>query len=343
MFKVKDDLAGAQVACQVCGATVAVPEPGQEVQQPPAATPAQPPPPSSPQRTTAPCPSCAEPIPANAIICPYCKEEVTPDLSPEQQRTRLAELLKSVQSHDAQGIADDDMNRGGFFAVKTIVVGIISALSLLLIAVGAASANLSGLIVLGVILLIIFGIAFLVSVNNDYQASHIHDAPSAAKALSRYLKAAQTNRQSKAYYALAPLARKNAPVQPPKLDKIPGHTGGPSCVDDLSSFKDYVKTIFRGPSSQSRTVQIKKTRVVAEHDAFAVVETEVHFQSYPSWVIITILISPLICVLLIVILTKREKYTIRKLSIRHDGRWYIADPGYEGAIDRVAADACANL
>lgn len=342
MFKVRDDLAGTQVSCQVCGSSIAVPLPGQGVQVAPVAHRVETPPPAAPAAAGAmkACPSCAEQIPANVFRCPFCKEQFSEEMPVEQQREQLAKLLGSVRNHDPQS---DAMSRGGFFAGKTIVLASLSGLSLLGIAAGFAGTDLEGLAVAGIIFLLIFGIAFLVSAWNDYQASHIQDAASAEKALRRYLLAAQTNRSLKAYYALAPHARTDAPVAPPPLEKIPANNAGPSQVNDPESFKSYLLTIFKGPSLNSRMVQFKKTRLVAEHDSFAVVEVEVAFSSYPTLLLLTILISLLIAIILVLVLTKKETHTVRKLLIKHEGRWYIADPGFEGAIDQVAAKAAATF
>jgi hypothetical protein len=344
MFKVRDDLVGSTVTCQVCGAAVPVPSPTHDLTDvsPRRSAPVAPPFAPPPSNTIA-CPACAEQIPAGALRCPLCKEEIVRDLTPEQQRTQLAELLRSVTEHatDAHAVEQDAAQRGGFFAVKTLVLGGFAILSLILLVGGVLATNGEVAIVMGVILGLIFGLATLVSLSNDNQASHIQDAPTAEKAFRRYFMAMQTGRQRKAYFALAPSARTNAPVEIPQFEKLPSRPG-PACVDDPTSFAEYVKCIFAGGSQHNRSVQLKKVKIVSQYDAFAVVEAQVDFSSYASLLLLTILINILVCAIVVVVFTKREKRTIHKLLIQHEGRWYIADPGFEGAIDRLAAKAAAS-
>lgn len=349
MFKVKDELAGGQVNCQVCGSALAVPAasavaetPAVRVVAPPlAARPESAGPQAKPGASLCACPSCSEAIPSNARQCPFCDEIIQLQMSEEEQKNHLVQLLRSIREQDLQRAEVEARSRGGFMAQKSIVLGSLAVLGIASILVGALASGLEGLIALGVFLVLIFGIAALVSLSNDYGAAHIQDAPSAEKAFRRYFMSMKTARYSKAYYALAPLTRENAPVEPLKLAKLPSRVS-PRLVNDLSSYQEYVQSIFRGTSSNTRMVQLKKTRVVADHGDFAVVESEVEFSGYPTLLLLVLLLSLLLGIILILVMTKKETWVTRKLLIRHEGRWYIADPGYESAIDRVAARATAE-
>jgi len=347
VFRVKDEFAGRQIQCQVCQAEVTVPELPELGEEPSAHPEPSPSAPSSapdqapahPQGATIECSACAENIPAGSVFCPLCGEELTDQVDASQAAQMLQASLDSLDSHlgDMQGRSGDYKLKGGFLATKTIVAMVFMALCIGLIVLGAQMRrDGEPLIVIGVILAIIFGIALLVSLTNDYRSSHIQDRRDPAQALKNFLTAVRTKRTARAFACLAPQARKSGKVKTVTFQKV---KSSPDSFDirDVESFGKYWASIFRGPSGHTRGVQIKKIRKLKEGDqGLAVVEAELAFSSYPSWLIATILLNVLICVVLILICTKREKLTIRKLLVKRENRWFFVESQLQGPLDKVA-------
>jgi ribosomal protein S27E len=336
VFKVKDEAAGGKIRCQVCGAELTVPAGGAT---PPASSHTETPSERQevPSGNTKPCPACAEDIPSGSVKCPYCGESLKGHLSSEDQEALLQQNLKALDDHmsDPGKLDADEKLRGGFLAVKTIIVGVIAAGAVVMMVAGFSMRHpdAEALAGFGVILFLIFGIASLVSLAHDYGASHIQDASTPEKALRRYLMAIRTGRTNKAYASVSPGARKVGEVETVKYDKIPPNTGKFS-IDDVATFKKYWRSVFRGPSRQTRGLQLKRVKKVKEiGEGVAVVEVECLFTNFPSLVILTILISWLICLILVLILQKKTKVVIRKLLVKRNGKWYIADGEFEGPLD----------
>ena len=342
VFKVKDGAAGRRVRCQVCGSELTVPTGGE-----PPPGPSLPTAPSAQQEAPAPapagntiaCPACAEDIPAGYPKCPYCGESLKKHMSPEDQEALLQKSVKALDDHVSDpGMLEADVRlRGGFFAVKTIILALITAGTVAMIVGGFTSdgSDAEVLAGFGIIFAIIFGIALLVSLAHDYGASHIQDASTPEKAFRRFFMAIRTGRSGKAYASVAPGARLVGRVETVDFEKIPPNTGS-YAITDAATFKQYWRSVFKGPSLQTRGVQLKRVKKVRETgDGLAVVEVEFLFTNYPSLLILTILLNLIICAILIVVLQKKTKVRIRKLLMKRRGKWYIAEGEFEGPLDRV--------
>ena len=176
----------------------------------------------------------------------------------------------------------------------------------------------------------------LVALAHDYSASHIQDATKPDKAFRRFFMAVRTRRSGKAYASLVPAARRAGPVDTVKIKNIPPNTGNYS-ITNTAGFAKYWRSVFKGPSSQARGVQLKRARTVKEtRDGLALVEVEYVFTSYPSLVMLTLfLLGPILCLILILIVRKKTPVKIRKLLIKCRGKWYLAEGEFQGPLDRV--------
>ena len=341
IFRVKDEYAGRQVQCQVCQAEITVPESpelSEEAQAAPMPAPMPEPGPTAPQTATVECPACAESIPAGSAVCPLCGESLSGQLDAGQASRILDDSLASLDAHlgDRQSTEEDTRLKGGLLTTKTIVLMVITGLCVAMIASGA-SMRRDGepLIAIGIILGIIFGISVLVSLTNDYRSIHIQDCRDPAKALKNYLTAIRTKRTSKAFACLVPEARQSGRARSVKFTKIKSALGDFTILD-AASFAKYWTSVFKGPSGQTRSVQIKKVYKIKEGDqGLALVEAELAFSSYPSWLIALILLNLIICVIAIMACTKRESLTIRKLMVQRDNRWFIVEGELQGRLDQA--------
>lgn len=332
-FRVRDEVAGQMVTCQVCGASVlanavAAVEPIASPGLIHAAAP------KVPETDNISCPACAEAIPRKSIRCPFCKEALSTSLTDSQKNTVIKGVLQSLDSHST---AQDDDLRGGLLCLKTMILGGITFSFLVLFLYGIMAQNAEGAGVLGFIFGAGFGISFLVSLNNDYQAHHIQDSSSADTALKRFVGAIRTGRVKKAYAAIAPLSRNAHGVASIKFNNAKvAQNAGSSSYNDPKSYAKYWTTIFSGPSSVTRQVTLKSVKVErTTPEGIAIVEMRLGVISYSKLLYLTILLGLLICVILIYVLQARDEVVVRKAMIQHKGRWYILDGAISGDIDRA--------
>ncbi|MCW8132548.1 MAG: hypothetical protein KIS92_19525 [Planctomycetota bacterium] len=334
-FRVRDDLAGQTVTCQVCGASVQAVAAEESAAPPPPPVVAQALP-AAPAGETMACPACAEAIPRNSLRCPYCKERLSSHLTEDQKAAFIQGLKQSMESHAPA--MDDDL-RGGLMTLKTMVVGGFAFAFVVLFLYGIMARDAQAAGVFGFIFGGIFGIAFLVSLNNDYQAHHIPDASSADQALKRYLTALQNRRSRKAFAAVTPLGRRAKDVESIKFNnpKV-AHTPVLSSYGDADGLQKYWKTIFAGPTSTTRSITIKNVQTVRQTpDGLTVVEARLGVTSYSNYLYLTVFLGVLICALLILILQARDEVVVRKVMLKHKGRWYVVDGSISSTIDRAYA------
>jgi len=355
-FEVKDEAAGTSVVCQACGTELHVPgasgPAGAVPESPPAPLP-QAAPDAGPsincpfcaeripgglrscplchEAIPAPgssiaCPACAERIPSGLRSCPLCGEAIAVPWSEEEQDRLLAERLRSLEAYakDLQAQSADKAFKGGFLSNKTIVAGVLFALGLLALCIGAMKGigSESGGVFLsfGILGSLCSGFAVIVSLVNDYRAFHIQDVIYAALAFDRFFTAVRTGRFAKAYVCLAPEARQAGEVPNVTFEspKVPFATGSYS-MRDLPGFKAYWQSIIKGPTAKRRTVRLN--RVMTQHqgrEGFVLLEAEFQF-SYPAFPI-----------------EEHEVKRVRKLLLKGGGRWYLAEGDLEGPCDRMA-------
>ena len=344
-------MAGKQVTCQVCGRFLIAPKLetsagierpfGSPAQNMPFTQQTEFKPPASP--ATAVCPACGEDIPAKASVCPYCNESLANAISKDELAEKLQFVLADLDDHisDPAAQAEDRRIRGGHYSAKTIVAGVLTALALLF-AVGGGLAekriDVGMIILMSVFCAFIPGICLIVSLVNDAKANHILDAKSPEKAFRNFLFAIKSGRAAKAFVALPPSARTMGAAKTIQFNNagIPSHNDA-FFIRDLPSFKAYWKSIFSGPTLQTRGVQIKgSTRSMIGTD-LAVVETEFAITNYPSLAMLSIfLCGPIPTMIIILILQKKEKQNIKKLMIRRKGNWYVADGQLRGQLDNIS-------
>ena len=269
-----------------------------------------------------------------------CGESVGKTLEPEEYDAALAQMRTALAAHvdNSDAMEKDAAMKGGSMAVKTIVLIAIFGLCMVMLIAGLTMrrGDGEGLVVMGIMFGVIFAIPVIVSWLNDTKANHIQDAATPALALTNYLVAVKTGRAQKAYAALVPPGRKSGLVETIKYKGDIPHHNGRFTISDLASYKAYWKTIFTGPSGQNRTVAVKNIKTLREDGDTAVVEAEFATTNYPGWIVITFLISLLVVLILILVMQKKESKKVRKLLIKKDGLWFIADPSLEGLIDRAS-------
>lgn len=349
VFKVKDEQAGQQVICQVCGRTLIAPlaDPAPtaiapfEAPIPQAELPRAYSPPAAP--ATIPCPTCGESISPNASICPYCNELVSGTVSKIDRDAILKDALAKLDAHIADPIAQSEDRKmfGRATSGKTITAGIITGFVMaltLLAGTTSRNASIGGILGMALFMGFIPAICLLVSYLNDSKASHIQNAKTPEEALKNFFTAVRTGRTAKAFVALTPSARTSGPAKTIEFThkSIPSHKEKFS-IFDLPSFKAYWKSIFTGPSMNSRSVKIGAHKRLESSADTAVVQTEFAITSYPSLAILGIFAcGPIPTMILILILQKKEKQSIKKFLIKRSGKWYIAESQLTGPLDSAS-------
>lgn len=340
-FNVKDEWAGQTVQCQVCESSVIVPYPENESASQPVAETEQfyeSSPIQEVDNDSKLCEFCAEPISASAIICPLCGERLTETLPQHQIIEVLKASAEELDAHtsDLENIENDIKLAGKTIGAMTITLSIISLLSLAMIVGGAVMKDGTGLIVFGVILLFCFGLGFLVALTNDLKAK-ISDNETPLKAFKSFVGAITTNRTTKAFARLIPSARNLTRTTYPNVEKINIDTGQLT-MTSVEEMKKYWKGLIKPTSGCNRTCGVKGYKIVSgggPEDKYAIAEVELKVTTYPSILIALVLINLLVCLLVILIVQKKEPLTFRKLMIKSNGKWYFASGDFECVLDEL--------
>lgn len=341
-FNVKDEWAGQTVQCQICQNSIIVPLPEEEHSLPPIAEAPTVQPSPSPQKfgeDSMLCDFCAEPIPAQSAICPLCGESLQDSLPQHQVISMVQANVEELDQYTSmfENLENDEKMAGSTIGVTTIVVGLISLLSIIMIA-GGIMMKKDGelLIVFGIILLIGFGIGFLVALANDLK-SRISDNETALKAFKSFVCAITTNRFSKAYARLSPAARNLSRTTYPEVAKITISMDQPS-ITNPKQMKKYWKGLIKPSGSYNRTCSLKSFKILSGggiEDKYAIAEVDMKITTYPSILIALILLNLLICLIVILIVQKTETLKFRKLMIKSNGKWYFTSGDFGGIMDRL--------
>ena len=346
VFKVRDEMAGKDVTCQVCRGIVKVPAepsyapPSEDVPLPAAEMPPAPAPPGAGvSRLKLPdmmqCPACAEAIPLSSMFCPICGEQLPTLVSTEQKKEHLAKVLATLDEYvaNSDNLAADRKMRGSTFSPLGIVLAVLSVCLLSMIPMGLAVHDGEPLIILGAILGGLLAIISLVALGNDYIYSHISDAKTPVAAFKRYVGAIRSGRANKAFASLVPTARNARAPLTIRFEKIPPNPGT-FPFNEPQSFRKYWRNILKGTGGQVRAMGVKRIRLLNETPGgVAFVEVEFGFTGHSAWWYLTLLINLIVGAIIILAVQKREKKVVRKLLVKRGGRWYVAEGEFEGLLD----------
>ncbi|MFH1377942.1 MAG: hypothetical protein ABIH86_04245 [Planctomycetota bacterium] len=192
-------------------------------------------------------------------------------------------------------------------------------------------------IVIGLALILF--IALIVSVVNDYQATRMQYLSDPVRTFKTYFNSLKTGRYNKAYASVVPSRRAEYyPDIPPY--KVILDESNKKPIENLSDFKAYWKQIFSGPSSQTRSVTLKSCRAIKVNgNSSALVLATYAFSSYTTAILIIMgfFIGPVIALVLIPFISKKEDVIVRKLMIKQGDKWYIAEGVFQGPLDGIAS------
>lgn len=311
-----------EVPCRLCHAPVAVP--------------------AVPAADLTPCPHCARPVPVYESRCAGCGQSTALRLAGADEATQRARLLDELDALAAApgAIMQLDAGRGWRISGRTIAPALFGALCsgallVLALATGGDATGRTVILIFSGILGLIFGGMALGSWLQDRAAWNIAGSDTPERALARWLMAVRTTRAAKSWACVAPHGRANGALEPVAFTKIRRMTE--SCPPGaFQGFRAYWKALFRGEAGETRYAVVKRARVLSRtEDGFALLAADVEFTSYPSWIIFLFLINILALAIGYLATKKRETATIRKLLVYRHQRWWVAEPGWEGALDRA--------
>jgi hypothetical protein len=103
--------------------------------------------------------------------------------------------------------------------------------------------------------------------------------------------------------------------------------------------KKYWYSFVRTSGGYTRTCRITKIKVInPDNDRYAVVEATMSLSSYSSalWALILFGCPGLLLAAIIIAVTqKKDKLKVRKLMIKSNEIWYVAESEFKGVLDGI--------
>jgi len=194
--------------------------------------------------------------------------------------------------------------------------------------------------VLSFMMLLIFGLILLVVFIVDLSVPASDKRTTPALGLKAFLSALRLGRYGYGYYCLLDgdkdgLTRSRQAIEPVKV------YGGDFGFSGLEGFKQYWKGICRPGEGQSRRMVVTNVRTEKSAGDYAQVSGRVRIESYPSAVVWTVLISPLLAIILVLAMTKRQELTLTKLMRKVGSQWFVVN-GELSSVEDNAWEAVAG-
>jgi hypothetical protein len=196
------------------------------------------------------------------------------------------------------------------------------------------------LAVFSFMLLFVFGLILLVAFINDLGVPSFHGRTAPDLGLKTFLAGLRFGRFDLAYACLLEgdkdrLTRSRQAIEPVKV------YGGDFDFSGLEGFKQYWKGICRPGEGQSRRMVATNIRTEKSAGDYAQVSSRVRIESYPSALVWTVLISPLLAIILVLAMTKRQELTVIKLMRKVGNQWFVVN-GELSSVEDNAWEAAAG-
>jgi len=342
-IEVPDDFRSKNFFCTTCGS---------RIQAAGLKTAASAPPTAAGEGPTKKCPYCAETILKAARKCRYCKQDLPDGVDSEFVRDRLR--MKDKKAAD-QGLAAASQSLpsprfGRFRTVTKVMAGLcvlflaLGVLAIILINSSEVSSREEdgwvALAVFSFILLFIFGVVLLVCFINDLNVPSFAKRTTPDLGFKTFLGGVRFGRFDMAYACLLDgdkdgLTRSRQAIEPVKV------YGGDYDFSSMEGFKQYWKGICRPGEGQSRRMVVAQVRSEKSAGDYAQVSGRVRVESYPSAVVWTVLISPLLAIILVLAMTKRQELNVTKLMRRVGDQWFVVN-GELSSLEDNAWEAVAG-
>lgn len=286
------------------------------------------------------CPFCAEEITINSSKCPRCNENLTDNSDIPLTAEVTADLLKKAE-RSINGITSP-IKMTSRISIKSIILFFITALFSVGTAYhlinGAKSSGDTVLLFILVIFIIIFLTASLQNYSLDSKAQLIGNLTDPENFVKQYFSSIRSKRTEHLYEIIAPTGKSKQQTEIIEFDRIHNNKRKYN-ISSLAGFKKYWKFIKEGPSEYNRSFKIKRVTLIQEKNNKAIIEVELKFSSYNSFLFLLIFLNILIAILAIVFSTKKEAKVINKLIIKKNDVWYIAEGELQGPLDRISLNS----
>ena len=270
-----------------------------------------------------PCPYCGEEVPPAARACPHCDEDLGSIQSSDQARE-----IEAATRADAAARRFDAGTEAAFrrFRVRTMVWAGLLVLGVILFVApgGSTDGGAVAAKVIGVLLIFFCGIGTLVTGIQDLLTKGPALVTTPELAVRTYLTAVKHGRRDYAYSLVVPRGRQGSRKVP--LSEPLGLKGGTRPVGSAKDLLLYWKAVTATGGSMVRTTAWGKVEVEPTGDGAALAACAIKVTAYPSWITLTVLLSPIIAIILMLVIRKTVTLVAEFPVMEVDGRWYLVDP-----------------
>jgi len=223
-----------------------------------------------------------------------------------------------------------------------LVLSLIPAIAGMAAELAAKAKKDEGCLAVGLVVGGIFFFIFLICLAVDLSTPSPKTRTTPERAVKAYYGALRRKQYGRAYACLSPLDR--IPDERPTLA-----IGSLEVKERSYSFKDKdgFGRYWRAQAGLSvdflggfhKSIQAKLIRVAEIRPGIAAADIKIDMSGYPTWTVFGIFCGLLPAVILIMVMTKRETFEVRKLLVKKDGLWWIVNGEFthEGdeAIERL--------
>jgi hypothetical protein len=261
-------------------------------------------------------------------------------MRPADIEKTLAEVRQKLDEYmDFEAYRKEAAANSAVLTTFTKVSGAFLALCVVLLFIGVAADDKGTLEIISIwafVLGMIDSICFLVALSRDLATMRLAKVRDPQVFTRRFMKAVFRLREERAYRAVVPQLR--APGETSQVDLGPVATHDASLlIEDIGTFKKYWRKFIKvGPSSQQRTVNLRKIHAAREiSEGIYAVDVDIRFLSYPSAIIIAFFFIGILVAIPILLLQKKYDMTVTKVVLEHRGQLFMLEPELVGRWDRT--------
>lgn len=184
---------------------------------------------------------------------------------------------------------------------------------------------------MGILLGILFGFFWLVFFLNDLLFPGPRRRRNSKSALKCYFKGVQQARWKAAFACLAPFARNKNIVTPAvaALDAI----SIPAQMSSHAGVKAYWKSLIRNSHGKTRRLQSYRLTYIGGDHRVHCYRVEMKIDSYPTLIVLGVLVGVLPLLLLYLLTRKPVKRTFDVVVVKHRSQWWLVSGEFESPLD----------
>lgn len=269
---------------------------------------------SSPQYEIS-CPFCIEKIPNTSKICSFCGEQLNGaiELSHEQTSSLLSEHFAKLKANNSQENFKSRRFTAGSYALIMITCLFLTGL---LTSVFEKPFDSESVVIFGIITSL-FACFTIIYYLNDRKARKMQYIKSPIKFFTVFFNCLKDHRVIFSYQSVSLLGRatNSTRLLPFVLINIDTKQYD---ITNLKGFKKYWRSTLIGAGMYGRVMKIDKIKLLKEFDNVAVLEISLKLQSYDVAISVG---------------KKNESATIKKILLKHDSKWFVAEGELQGNLD----------